>query len=965
MRKLLIVLFLILTTKAVFGLEVKVDCVDGFSCDSMNQRIKKAVSGKTSAGSIKESLRFLLLDESFNTFEFEHGPNGLKIKYSQRPIIKEVSLNGKLEINEKIVLKTLRQTEGGFFDPVKLQKGIDRLRAYYRERGYEEVSIVPNISKTESGVQLNFNINTGTFLLIRDVVVSSDSKFLEAFVKSRLLKLKKKPWNLVNIKIEFDSLTRDLFGRGYFSSNLKLKETEADNGFRDLVVEVEAGVLFNFDFKGNRIISRGEIINSIKEFLLNNFEEVEPQLLSEAINNIYKSKGVYKTLIDYRTEEGKTKSGDSFRNIYFNIREGSKIPVKELSFDGVNGVPLAEVRDYFYENSSDLSGRDFLDTKFINDFPSVLKRFYLRRGFLFVEISKPIITFSPDKKFCTVKYIVNERQQSILTDIVFPNVEKELKDLIIPELTNKVGLPLNIVDLEEDLNKSLSVVRDHGYYFARIKELEPSKVLEHEANFNKSKIKVDFELGKKTRYEKVMVSGTNVTKPKVITREIKLEKGDLINPFKIQEIKNDVIALGLFSQVKITPFVTNRDSKEKDYFVNLLIQVTEKDFGSGEVAPGYRTDLGYKVSTKIAYNNLLGLNHSASIRAQTNIRDNLNSLDAPRKEQNKNLQEFLVRVNYSWPYAFPSRWSWFHDTNLSFSPSYEQRRLFSFDAQIFKTSATLNKDLYTFVTEGINKRKYKLTGSVKYQYETIRQFNASSEDNEGKFNIGGITPSINFDMRDNAVNPRSGAFFGLSMEFANPIFGSLDRDDLEINFWKFVSRNKFYYPVSNAWTLALSVSTGVQKNLETQILTDSSGNIQYNENGIPETRGFIPSIKVFRLDGPDAVRGFATSEINRLDSGIDISQNRIQNKAFFVNMKFEPRFSLNDSVIMGPFFDAGRIYVNNYKPLDLRTSAGVTLKFVTPAGTLDFDYGVKIKRRRLADGGREGFGRFHLSIGFF
>lgn len=947
-------MLLLLISNLAFAKDVKVRCLEGFSCQTISQKIKKSLKGKESLSEIRENLRFLLLDSSIKELKFNHSSEGLVVEFTQRPLIKEVLLSGKLGLDENVIKKTLRLSEGGFYDSTSLSKGIERLILYYKERGYENVQITPNITQTDAGVLLNFNIDTGNFVLIKDVEVSSESDFLGNLVKSRLGKFKGKPWNMVNIKIELDALTRDLFGRGYFFSSLKLLETEIVDSKKVLKITVNVGLLYNFDFRGNKVISRGEILQELKEFLLNNFEEVNTKLLSAAIVRIYEKRGVYRTNVKHRAVDGVSKSGDRFKNIYFVIEEGKKVPVKKLVFKGTGGIPLEEVEDYYYENTTALAGRDYLDKSFISDFPALLKRLYLARGYLFIEVGEPLVTFSVDETYCNITFHVNERQQSIVEEIRYPNVDKALRDKLTGELINKVGGPLNVVELEEDISTSLNILREEGYYFARLKTTDPSKLILHENNFNRSRIVIDFDLGKKTKFESVLVTGHQVTKQKVIVREIRLEKDDIVTPEKVQKIKERIASLGLFSQIKITPFVTNRDSAEDVFYVNLLVQVTEKDFGSGEIAPGYRTDIGYKISTKLAYNNILGLNHSASIKAQTNIRDNLNSLDIRRKNENRNLIEYSLRFNYNWPYAFPSRIKFLHNIELGTSLSWQQRRLFSFDAEIKRGSLTLNKE----ITD-------EISTSLKYQYEDIRQFDSSQDKDNATFTIGGITPSINFDFRDSSVNPRKGAFFGLSWEFANPAFFSMEKSDLEINFWKLVSRNKFYYPISKNWTLALSISSGAQKNLVKDVLLNSDGSTVINENGEPQTKGFIPSIKVFRLDGPDSVRGYATSEINRLSTGSDVSEIRVQDRAFFTNIKFEPRYSLNDQIVIGPFFDAGKIYVNNFKPLELRTSTGVSLKFVTQVGTLDFDYGFKLKRNRLSDGGREGFGRFHLQIGFF
>jgi outer membrane protein insertion porin family len=119
------------------------------------------------------------------------------------------------------------------------------------------------------------------------------------------------------------------------------------------------------------------------------------------------------------------------------------------------------------------------------------------------------------------------------------------------------------------------------------------------------------------------------------------------------------------------------------------------------------------------------------------------------------------------------------------------------------------------------------------------------------------------------------------------------------------------------------------------------------------------------LTGTDIVRGFSDEEINRLPTGRDIGDARVQNRAYMANFKLEPRYFINDSLMMGAFLDAGRVYVDSFDAGELRQSVGVTFKVVTPVGTLDFDYGHKLLRKKNENGTLEAPGRFHVSIGFF
>ena len=248
---------------------------------------------------------------------------------------------------------------------------------------------------------------------------------------------------------------------------------------------------------------------------------------------------------------------------------------------------------------------------------------------------------------------------------------------------------------------------------------------------------------------------------------------------------------------------------------------------------------------------------------------------------------------------------------------------------------------------------------MRYQLETISQTDATEDKDSGYFRIGGVTPSLSFDFRDDKLNPRKGYYFGVSCEFANPAFFSMNKEDVEINFYKLTLRNKGYLPYKNM-VFALFLSGGVEENL-------TKKKYYYGAHGEKLVRGYIPSVKVFRLNGVDIVRGFDDNEINRIemDGNPDISELQIDDKVYFVNLKFEPRYYINDNVVAGVFFDAGKLYVNHFKPFNLRTSIGGAFKFLTPIGSLNFDYGVKFRRISYPGEGKDSFGRIHLSIGYF
>jgi outer membrane protein insertion porin family len=282
-----------------------------------------------------------------------------------------------------------------------------------------------------------------------------------------------------------------------------------------------------------------------------------------------------------------------------------------------------------------------------------------------------------------------------------------------------------------------------------------------------------------------------------------------------------------------------------------------------------------------------------------------------------------------------------------------RRRYYSFDANVERFANVFSREL-----------PWDASFSMIQQLEKIKQYGSTDRDNDGSFTIGSLTPGITIDKRNNAAFPTKGHYFNLITEFARPEFLSEKSGVYEINYYKLVTRNRFYLPISSQFFVATSLTFGIQQNLSNDALLDSNGNMQSLE-GATLREGFIPSIKVFRLTGVDNVRGFADDEINVLPNGKDITEVFVQNKVYLTSIKVEPRYLVRDDFAMGLFFDAGRVQVDRFEAGDMRSAVGISFKYLTPVGTLDFDYGVKLSRQRLPNDQLESPGRIHVSIGFF
>ena len=460
-------------------------------------------------------------------------------------------------------------------------------------------------------------------------------------------------------------------------------------------------------------------------------------------------------------------------------------------------------------------------------------------------------------------------------------------------------------------------------------------------------IKVQVNTGNLFRLNAVEIFAPDNVEAIVLDREIDLRPGDIITPKKIEKVRESLRQLGLFStvDVELRPLTTHNSEE----LVNLFIRVKEKKFGIVEFAPGYRTDLGFKVSSTVTYNNLLQRNIIAAFKLQANLRDSNDGLDPSRVSSNNRKLEGMIETSLVEPYLFN------YPVVAELTVGNEAKRFYAFDANITRVTAGVSRNIWERVELGLT-----------YKFEFINQVDATDLKDSGFIQIGSFTPSIGYDQRDSKQKTTKGFYLGLSYQLAKPEFGSRRDQDLTIDYSKIIASSKFYYPLHPIIVLALSLGVGLEMNHRQDIVwnTDRTAPL-LTSDGRPRTLGNIPSIDVFRLDGPYNVRGYSDREINRLGSGKDINDEVIQDHAYFVNIKVEPRYFYSDNIVMGPFWDAGRLFTNGPFSKSLRSSFGITVKYMTPIGSLDFDYGIKLFPGKRPDGGSEQISRFHLSVGTF
>lgn len=820
--------------------------------------------------------------------------------------------------------------EDDYFDLARVKQTKAILLELAKDKGYPKAKVQERVKRTKKGVVLGFDIEMGEPIIVAKININSNSEYLKNILQNIMGEYTDNPYDLSAIKTTLETVRNLFLQYGYYLAEIDIKSRVIGARRVYLFLNVKNTKLYTFYVKGVDKNKIEFIKKELSESLIGFKREMSLENIEQRVHELLQSYGIINSLVKIGRSEFKTKNNEENIVYKIEIEKGHKASIGTLSFKGNTFFSHKELKELFYTDATSLVSNHLHDPSYYEAFVEKLKKYFISYGFLSVFIEKPQIEYVPSSHTYHLTYKIREGMRTQISTIQFGELPEELREEILADMHNKPGKYFNPIAFEEDLTKITKNLKARGYYFAEIRNLNTPGIVNYKQDNAYVDININVYAGEKIYANEIIIIGNLKTKKSLILRELEIEKDVLVTSERIQNSQTNLLSLGIFNSVQISPVENDRSHTD------VLVFVREKDFGFIELAPGIRTDLGAKLSMRINYNNLEGMNKKITFRGSINRRLNLNVLDEEREKEGKTLLEYDATVDYAENHIFKS------DYDFTASVSKQRRRFFSFDADIQRISSGVSYD----VTRWLNL-------SARYQLETISQFNASVDRDRGHFQIGSITPSIFFDFRNRSVNATQGASIGLSCEFANPALLSQSNDDLTIDYYKLINRNRFYYPFSQDVVLAVSTAFGIQENLANE------------KNASGEVRGYIPNIKVFRLNGADIVRGYEEDEINRLVSKQDIAEVEVNNRAYMANIKVEPRLFLSDTTMLGVFYDAGRIFVNEFKEDELRSSVGLSFKYLTPVGSLDFDYGIKLLRKRDADGTLDSPGRLHVSIGFF
>tara|TARA_B100001750_G_scaffold230957_1_gene227895 strand:+ start:148 stop:2451 length:2304 start_codon:yes stop_codon:yes gene_type:complete len=566
-----------------------------------------------------------------------------------------------------------------------------------------------------------------------------------------------------------DSYTQDslsealkrLYATGLFA-DVNLRQ----DGNNLIVDVVENPVINRVAFEGNDEIEdtelAGEISSRPRAVYIRNDVRRDVSRLQE----IYRRTGNYSAVVTAEI----IKLDQNRINLVFNIDEGPKSTIKGIKFIGNEAFDDADLRavisskeDRWYRF---LSSDDRYDADRMSFDQELLRRFYLKNGYVDFNMVAANAELSPDKESFFLTYTLNEGDRYKVNNVSVDS--SRLRNVDNTSLENvvvvKEGKWYSSDDVEETVDELTAKLGDMQYAFAQIRP-------DIKRNPESKTVDITFRAEETQRVfvEAINIKGNVRTLDKVIRREFDVVEGDPYSTTKVADAERNIQNLDFFNKVVVKP----KPGSAPDQTV-IDVDVEEKSTGEISIGAGFSTSDGPLADLRIRERNFLG--KGQDVLFGTTIAGERTEFD----------------LSFTEPYFFnrdlAAGFDLFHVTrDLQDESSYDQK-----------------------TTGGALRLNYPLTKKLrqqlKYRYQTNTIENVDSgasrfvRDQEGTRDTSAISQTLSYNDLNSDIAPSDGYKLWLETELAG-----LGGDA------KFISGKtggSYYYPITKKVTFNTLAEVG-------------------------------------------------------------------------------------------------------------------------------------------------------------
>ena len=699
----------------------------------------------------------------------------------------------------------------------------------------------------------------------------------------------------INVGEKFDPelapyFIRELYSTGFFDGVELLRDETT------LIVKVsERPSIFAVNVEGNDKLSDENLEQALDQIGMTRgkiFNELKLSKLELELQQLYFSLGKYavKLTTDWRYLD------DDRVEIDINISEGDVALINSINITGNQIFDEETLLDNFEleaANSGWFPSDEYDSAKLTGDLES-LRSFYLDRGYVNFKIDSKQVSISPDRKDINITVNVTEGEQSTVNSIVISGEPVVDEAELLALVTFREGDLFSRKKMIQVVGLIKKRLGEEGYALSDVRT-------SLDINDEDQSIDLQFLIipGRKMMVRSINFVGNDKTKDTVLRREMRQLEGAVYTGSKVDRSQIRLQRLTFLASVNIVMIPVEGD----EYFLDLEVTVVERFSGNVQIGLGYSQTQGVLLNLGFNHNNVFGTGKTVGIRLEDSASTKLYELSyinpyytlegasrgfslSLRKSDSAedNFTNYLLdQVKVSVQYIIPTS----EYNSFGFSIGAVQN-----DLRITSTSST---EVLDFIVNNNS------------------QFNDSTDTSiisGDSYTSAFGSASVSSDSRNRQIFADSGHLNSLALQVFNG----------ELDYYKASYRHQSVFSLSEKVTFGFRNRIGWGKSYS--------------------STSDVPFFDKYTAGGVRSVRGYEQNSLGPLDSKGNPFGGNVQ-LISSVELLF-PIESLasSDTFRVALYLDSGNVFKNmeSFESSELRQSAGISAKWFSVVGPLEFSY---------------------------
>ena len=507
-----------------------------------------------------------------------------------------------------------------------------------------------------------------------------------------------------------------------------------------------------------------------------------------------------------------------------------------------------------------------------------LRRFYEANGY-YEAVATYDLDVDEERGLVAVQIKVREGKPVLISEIDVEVAVQE-PDQTPPPLPDELPVKRGEIFREQEYQQGEQALR-RSFLESGYAHVETQRKAEVNLDEYHARIRYGAQPGPITFFGETEVKGTEAVEPELVTRELTYRAGERYSLSKIVESRERILALELFSIVRLGPAKT----ADKPVIVPMEVEVAERPHREVRLALGYSTEDEFRTQLEWRHLNWLGGGRRLSVLAK------YSSIAAGGA------------VRFVQPHFFS------RDTQGVIHLTHER-----------ETEDTYLRNVSRFLPRVDHRFSKTLTGYIGYRFEYNQLNDVDSDippalgEIRRKGFLSGPSAGLMWNTSDDPFYPKKGHVLSLQLDQAGAIWGG------QYSFFKLTAEAKKYIDIGWNTVFASRLKLG---------LADAIG-----------TDKNFPLFERFYSGGEKSVRGYGRRRLGPLTAGDDPLGG-----LSLVEGSLELRRPVWRELNGAVFIDFGQVSRRSFDlPLgNLQFSGGFGLSYTTPVGPIRLDVGFPFK----------------------